>query len=92
MATVQWDDPCARYAALRDAYYQIVSGGGETLIRQKGPDGEQEVRYHAADLETLRTEMNSAQAECAAPSAGTNPRRRFAIRAGSQRWFYPGRY
>ncbi|WP_316172136.1 MULTISPECIES: hypothetical protein [unclassified Bradyrhizobium] len=93
MATVNWDDPCARYAALRDAYFQIVSGGGETLIRTKGPEGEQEVRFHAADLDTLRNEMNAAQAECAASTAGVNPRRRFAIRAGSQRTCLPpGRY
>lgn len=92
MAAVNWDDPCARYAALRDAYFSIVSGGGETLIRIKGPDGEQEVRYHAADLDTLRNEMNSAQAECAASTQGVNPRRRFAIRGGAQRRRYPGSF
>lgn len=92
MAAVDWDSPCARYAALRDAYYTIVQGGGETMIRIQGPEGEQEVRYHAVDLDTLRNEMNSAQAECSATTSGTNPRRRFAIRGGSQRWFYPGRY
>jgi hypothetical protein len=91
-ATVQWEDPCARYAALRDAYYSIVSGGGETFIRIKGPEGEQEVRYHAVDLPTLLNEMQSAEAECAASTQGVNPRRRFAIRGGAQRRFYPGRY
>jgi hypothetical protein len=93
MAVVDWSDPCARYAALRDAYFELVRGNGETLIRQKAPEGEQEVRYHPADLNTLRAEMSVAQAECAALNGSTNPRRRFAIRAGSQRtWRYPGRY
>lgn len=92
MAAVQWEDPCARYAALRDAYYLLLAGNGETLIRQKGPEGEQEVRYHPADLNMLRAEMTAAQAECTAAQGGNNPRRRFAIRGGSMRVRYPGRY
>lgn len=84
---VDWSDPCARYAALRDAYYATLSGGGETLIRYKGPEGEQEVRYHAQNLELLKTEMVAAQTECAAATGVPNPNRRFAIRAGTQRRF-----
>lgn len=82
---VDWSDPCARWAALRDAYYACLSGGGETLIRYKGPEGEREVRYHAQDLSLLKTEMIAAQAECSAVNGQPNPNRRFAIRAGSQR-------
>jgi hypothetical protein len=89
---VDWDDPCARYAALRDAYHQILTGGGETLIRRKGPQGEEEVRYHAPDLNALKAEMVAAQAECAASTQGANPRRRFAMRLGAQRTRYPGQY
>jgi hypothetical protein len=89
---VDWTDPCQRAAALTTAYYTLLSGSGETLIRRNGPQGEEEVRYHAPDLDKLNAEMTAAQAECAAAMQGTNPRRRFAIRAGSQRSSYPGRY
>jgi hypothetical protein len=79
---VDWSDPCARYAALRDAYYANLSGSGETLIRYKGPEGEREVRYKATDLNRLLAEMRSAQTECqiatGAPRSG-----RYAIRAGA---------
>lgn len=82
---VNWEDPCARYAALRDAYYSLLSGGTETLIRRKGPVGEEEVRYGAAKLDVLKLEMIAAQAECAASTGADNPNRRFAIRGGAQR-------
>lgn len=82
---VDWDDPCARYAALRDAYYSLLSGGTETLIRRKGPMGEEEVRYGVAKLEVLKLEMIAAQAECSAQNGTPNPNRRFAIRGGAQR-------
>lgn len=85
MAVVDWTDPCARYAALRTAYFAALSGGSETLIRYKGPEGEREVRYHSQDLELLKSEMAIAQAECAALTGSVNPGRRFAIRLGSQR-------
>lgn len=86
---VDWSDPCARAAALSQAYYNTLAGNGETLIRIKGPEGEQEVRYHAQDLATLKTEMVSAQAECAASTSGVNPNRRFAIRGGAKRRCMP---
>jgi hypothetical protein len=82
---VDFSDPCARYAALRDAYYNLISGGAETLIRYKGPEGEREVRFQAANINFLRSEMQSAQAECLALTSGVNPNRRFAIRGGSRR-------
>lgn len=82
MATVDWSDPCARYIALRDAYYETVRGGTETLIRYKGPEGEREVRYKQSDLGILLAEMRSAQAECQA-TTGTKRTGRYAIRAGA---------
>lgn len=85
MAVVDWSDPCARYIALRDAYYQLVQGGVETLIRYKGPESEEEVRYSAGKLDLLLSEMRSAQAECSASTGTPNPNRRFAIRGGAQR-------
>lgn len=85
MAVVDWSDACARYVALRDAYYTLIQGGVETLVRFKGPEGEQEVRYSAGNLALLKTEMISAQAECSAETGTPNPNRRFAIRGGAQR-------
>jgi hypothetical protein len=88
---IDFSDPCARAAALQAAYFNLVQGNGETLIRIKGPEGEQEVRYHSPDLGTLKTEMVAAQAECAAATSGVNPNRRYAIRAGAKRrWLPPG--
>lgn len=81
---VDFSDPCARYAALRDAYYNLISGAGESLIRYKGPEGEREVRFHTVNVNFLRSEMQTAQAECTALTNGTNPNRRFAIRAGAR--------
>lgn len=89
---VDWSDACARYAALRDAYYACLSGGGETLIRFKGPEGEQEVRYHAQDLGKLKAEMVAAQTECSAVNGQPNPNRRFAIRGGAMRSCRPPGY
>lgn len=85
MAVIDWEDPCAKYAALRNAYYSLLSGGVEILIRYKGPESEEEVRYAATKLDVLKLEMISAQAECSAATGTPNPNRRFAIRGGSQR-------
>jgi hypothetical protein len=82
---VDWEDPCARYAALRDAYYAVLSSGSETLIKYKGPEGEREVRCHAQDLSWLLKEMQAAQDQCAIKNNLSPPNRRFAIRAGTQR-------
>ena len=82
---VDFSDPCARYVALRDAYYTLLQGGVETLVRFKGPEGEQEVRYSSTKLELLKAEMMQAQSECSAETGTPNPNRRFAIRGGAQR-------
>lgn len=85
MAVVDWTDACARAAALRTAYFALISGGGESLIRYRGPEGEREVRYQAANISILKTELQSAEAECAALTGTVSPNRRFAIRAGARR-------
>lgn len=82
MAVIDWTDPCARYAALMEAYYANLTGGGETLIRYRGPEGEREVRFKATDLERLRSGMASAKAACEAASGMTRTGR-YAIRAGA---------
>ena len=61
-----------------------ASDGGETLIRSRGPEGEQEVRFAKPDLERLHREMIAAQNECAIKN-GQTPAGRYAIRAGAPR-------
>jgi len=81
---VDWTDPCARAAALRDAYFKLIKGDAESAIRQSTPEGDQEVRYSKADVDRLKKELDTATAECAALNGTPVPRRRFAIRAGAR--------
>lgn len=80
---VDWSDPCARAEALRKAYYALVSGELEQRVRVRGGDGEEDVTFNAANVELLRSELRSAEAECAAKNGTVG--RRFAIRAGHRR-------
>lgn len=85
MTAVIWSDPCARFAALRDAYYQIISGGNESYVRYKGPEGEREVRYANTNLEALKAELRDAETACLSSQGLPLPKaRRFAITAGSR--------
>lgn len=81
---VQWTDPCAKYAALHEAYMQLISGEREALIRTKTGETEEEVRYQAANLNALRLEMSIAERQCAAANGTVSVRQRFAITAGSR--------
>lgn len=85
MAAVDWTDPCARALALRNAYYALISGEGEQLIRQRGPETEREVRFAKTNIELLKSELAAAEAECAAANGTLPTRRRFAIRGGALR-------
>lgn len=82
-APVDWTDPCARAATLSNAYYALLSGQQEQVVRTRSGESEDEVRFAAANLDALRSEMQAAQAECAALTGTPNRRRRFAIQAGS---------
>lgn len=84
MAT-DFSDPCQRAAALRDAYFNLISGANESLIRIKGPNGEQEVRFGPGKLELLKSEWEAAENACAVQNGTANPHRRYAIRAGARR-------
>jgi hypothetical protein len=87
MAT-NWQDPCERAAALRSAYYQLLSGQQEAEIRTRTLDAEEVVRFAPADLQKLVVELRAAEAACAAQTPGApNPSRRFAITAGGRRRF-----
>lgn len=78
-----WSDPCARAEALRAEYYARLSGQGTTRVAQRGGDASKEVWFQEVDIETLKTELAKAEAECATKSGAA--RRRFAIQAGSRR-------
>lgn len=80
---VDWTDPCARASALREAYFGLISGQVESLIRYRGPEGEREVRFPAARLEILKQELREAEDQCRLEQGGSP--RRFAIRAGARR-------
>jgi hypothetical protein len=54
-------------------------------VRTRTLDAEELVRFTAANIDDLRTEMNAAQAACAATTGAANPNRRYAITAGATR-------
>ena len=85
MAAIDWTDPCARALALRNAYYALISGEGEQLIRTRGPEAEREVRFAKTNIELLKSELAAAEKECAEKNGTPPTRRRFAIRGGAMR-------
>jgi len=86
-APVDWDDPCARAKALKDAYYERLAGGSSTRVRFRHGDNEQEVQTSvtAGNLTELRRAMIAAEDECRAKQGLPPLNRRFAIRGGSRR-------
>lgn len=85
--TGQPTDPCAAALELRTVYYALLQGGGEKMIRYKGPNGEREVQYSAVNLSELKAELLRLDGLCAG-TTGDNPNRRFAIRGGAMRKGY----
>lgn len=85
MAVIDWTDACARAAALREAYYNAVQGGGETSIRYRGPNGERHVTFGQGNMESLLSELRIAEQECAASTGTLAASRRFSIRGGALR-------
>ena len=88
VVVIDWDDPCDRAKALSNAYYSLLSGGNAQRVRSRGGESETDVTYSATNLNALRSEMIAAQEACAVKNGAANPRRRFAITAGSM---WPGR-
>jgi hypothetical protein len=74
---------CDMAAWLREQYYRLMSGGGEKVIRYKGPKGEREVQFTQANLAELKAELQKFEGLCAASTDPNAPPRRFAIRGGS---------
>jgi hypothetical protein len=84
-------DPCLLAAWLKEIYFGAVTGSQETLIRSRGADSEQEVRYNRMDLATLRLELQRAEDDCRAQQGLPPLVRRFAVTAGSRRLLPPPR-
>jgi hypothetical protein len=82
MAT-DWTDPCARAAALRSAYYQLLAGETAVRVVIKGGDTLQETEFQRADASQLLAALRVAESECAAAQGGKP--RRYAIRGGAAR-------
>lgn len=85
-----YSNPCERAAALRTAYFQLLSGQAEAEIETRYGEGGERVKFARADLDTLRTEMQAAETECAQASGTTLPRRRSAISLGARRRRFGG--
>lgn len=74
-----WDDPVARLTALREVYFNIISGQQEQrILFRNGDNHQQEMVFHDANVSKL--EGLIAQAEIDA-----GKRKRFAITAGARR-------
>ena len=58
---LDWWDSCARAELLRDAYFRLLSGKAESLVRYQANRVEREVRYSQMDLARLEAEMRAAE-------------------------------
>jgi hypothetical protein len=81
---VDWTNPCARAAALRNAYYALMTGARETEIRTRTLDAEDFVRFQTVDAGKLQIELQAAERECDRLCGKPDPNRRFAITAGNR--------
>jgi hypothetical protein len=84
-----YTDPCAVAAELEAAYIAVVKGGGVARVVIEGGGGKRDVTFNKGDIEALRFEMRSAQAQCAALTDPNKPRR-FAIRGGARNGYCGG--
>lgn len=69
---VNWLDPCERASALREAYFELLSGQALVLVRYRQLEEERETRYHAADQRALLAELRNAERECAGSGSRVN--------------------
>src|SRR5262249_18569308 len=61
---VDWTDPCARAAALREAYFDLLAGRSAAVIRYRQLEHEREVRYRPIDRSVLLLELKAAENQC----------------------------
>jgi len=87
---VDWTDACARAEALREAYYNLVSGAKAQQVVYQDAGQMRSVTYASSkvDLSRLLDEIKLADQECA---GGTINRTRYAMRGGSLRRSDPPR-
>jgi hypothetical protein len=79
---IDWDNPCARLAALRAAYYSLIAGTTAYQFSYTANGVTRSASYSVIDKSKLLAEIELAENEC--PNA-TPTRRRFAITAGARR-------
>jgi hypothetical protein len=87
--TVDWTDPCARFRALSDAYFEIISGGKAAKVAYTANGVAREVTWAFSNIAALKREMLRAEDDCAIASGAPRAARRFAIDAGSRRQRFP---
>ncbi|MGV1352812.1 hypothetical protein [Klebsiella pneumoniae] len=83
-----WTNPCERAAALRDAYYRVLSGQQEVEIEARTGDGGQMVKFGKVDLNRLKSEWQAAEDECQRANGVTPAPRRSVISLGGVRRRY----
>ena len=69
------------------AYNRILSGSQESEFEYEGNGVRRRARYTQTNLTLLQAELREAQRLCAEKTGLENPRRRFAIQAGSRKVF-----
>lgn len=79
---VDYNDPCARAKKLTETYFRLIQGESEAQIQYLANGKTRMVMYNKADLATLKSEMQSATAECEARKMGRTAPRRRAIQFG----------
>lgn len=78
-----WADPCARAKALRDAYYDLISGKRAVKVRFKDGDNEQEIGFAGSTgTADLKRELAAAEDECSIKCGKRPKSRRFALTGG----------
>lgn len=79
--TTNWDDPCARWLALRNAFFEITAGNNASAISYTSNGVARSVSYSVHDLSNLKQEVDKAEAECKTGQ----PLRRMAFTFGHRR-------
>lgn len=76
---VDWANPCEAYAAVRTAYYDVLTGKGAQRLRFKSGESERDVTFNTSNIGALREEMSRLQMECARVSGASTGLRRVTI-------------
>ncbi len=79
--SVNWDDPCERFRALRDAYFNLSQGTKVASVSYTSNGVSRAVTYSITNLTNLKQELDKAEAECFTGKK----MRRFASVAGHRR-------